>query len=410
MVESNPAPTTPQTEPSILVVDDDAGVIQVLGRMLAGVGRLRFATRGEDALRLARELRPDLVMLDEGMPGLSGFEVCRAMKADPLLVRVPVIFITSFDEPTFEAQALRLGAVDFITKPLVAEHVRARVRARLRDDAALRRACAGSEVVWIPAAAPTRLLIVDADGAAAHAATTTLAPMVSSVQHVTRSADALRIMADDSINLVLLDAHMPDIDGFEVLQRMRTDAALRHIAVVFVGRQADDGSEARALDLGAAEFIARPFSDSVLDARVRNVLRLQRQADAALRAKRERWQNLGALRVLDLVEAWPAAVVCIDAAGRVALINSAACGLLGVVDEQVIGTPVRQLLPQLGRLLGTGATSLPEATSRHARIAHADSRPGAIEVTISHHGEGVDRLTSLMLRESPADAGPECRP
>ena len=410
MVESNPAPPTPLTEPSILIVDDDTGVIQVLGRMLAGVGRLRFATGGEDALRMARESAPDLVLLDDGMPGLSGFDVCRAMKADPLLVHVPVIFITSHSEPAFEAQALRLGAVDFIAKPLVAEHVRSRVRARLRDDAQLRRLRAGSDVVWIPAAAPTRALIVDADVCAAQAARRTLEPMVASVHHVSRGAEALRLMVAESINLVLLDAQMPDIDGFDVLQRMRADPALRDIAVVFISRLADEAGEARALDLGAADVMAKPFSAAVLEARVRSVLRLQRQADAALRARRERWQRLGAPRVLDLVEALPTAIVCLDAAARIVLINAAACRLLGVVDEQVLGTPVGPWLPQIDALPGAQPTATPDV--HHGQLQRqVDGRPHTIEVSLSRLGEDIDQLTTLVLREvTGPDAGADPRP
>jgi DNA-binding response OmpR family regulator len=403
MVESNRAPEAAQ--PSILIVDDDAGAIQVLGRMLAGVGRLRFATRGEDALSLAREEVPDLVLLDEGMPGLSGFDVCRAMKADPVLVQVPVIFITSFGEPAFEVQALRLGAVDFILKPLVPEHVRARARARLRDAANLRRARSGSDVVWIPAAAPTRALIVDADANGAQMAHATLAPLVTSVQHVSRSADALRIMADESINLVLLDAQMPDIGGFEVLQRLRADPALRHIAVVFVGRRSDETSEARALDLGAADFIGKPFSPAVLEARVRGVLRLQRQSDAALRARRERWQRLGAQRVLDIVDELPAAIVCLDASARVALINAAACRLLGVVDEQVLGLPARQLLPQVDALLGAWAADPTSGQRRRLEKGLPGARAGALEVLLSQQGEGVDQVTTLLLFEATRPRG-----
>lgn len=405
MVESSVAPQALQAEPSLLIVDDDSGAIQVLGRLLAGVGRLRFATGGEDALRMARESAPDLVLLDDGMPGLSGFDVCRAMKADPLLVHVPVIFITSHNEPAFEVQALRLGAVDFIAKPLVAGHVRSRVRARLRDDTQLRRLRAGSEVVWIPAAAPTRALIVDTDASAAQSALRALEPLVASVHHVSRSAEALRLMAAESINLVLLDAQMPDIDGFDVLQRMRADPALRDIAVVFVSRLADEASEARALDLGAADFIAKPFSAAVLEARVRSVLRLQRQTDAAQRAQRERWQRVGAQRVLDLVEALPTAIVCLDAAARIVLINAAACRLLGVVDEQVLGTPVGQWLPQIDALPGADVIETPDGYHGHLQ-RQVDGRPQAIEVSLSRLGEGVDQLTTLVLRDAGDGHGP----
>lgn len=120
------------TEPNLLLVDDDPGMIQVLSRMLAGCGSMRYATSGSDALRLAREATPDLILLDGEMPGMSGFEVCRKLKADASLAEVPVIFVTSHSAPEMEVAGLELGAADFISKPLNGALVLARVRTQLR--------------------------------------------------------------------------------------------------------------------------------------------------------------------------------------------------------------------------------------------------------------------------------------
>jgi diguanylate cyclase (GGDEF)-like protein len=122
----------PDTNVSILLVDDDPGAIQLMGRILAGVGQLRFATNGNDALRLARESAPDLILLDAEMPGMSGFELLKMLKAESSLAEVPVIFITSHNEAGFEVSALDMGAADFIAKPLRSSRVLARVRAQLR--------------------------------------------------------------------------------------------------------------------------------------------------------------------------------------------------------------------------------------------------------------------------------------
>jgi diguanylate cyclase (GGDEF)-like protein len=116
---------------SILIVDDDPIVVRVVGNMLAEFSPLRFSTSGADALMLARRAVPDLVVLDVEMPGLGGFEVCKAFKADPLLAAVPIIFLTSHQSMEIEATGLQLGAVDFITKPPHAALVLARVRAQV---------------------------------------------------------------------------------------------------------------------------------------------------------------------------------------------------------------------------------------------------------------------------------------
>lgn len=117
---------------NILLVDDDPATIQLLGRMLADVGDLRFATSGEDALRLAHESAPDLVLLDAELPGMSGFQILEELKADPALAEVPVIFVTSHSGPEFEVAGFELGAADFIAKPVSAPLVVARVKTQLR--------------------------------------------------------------------------------------------------------------------------------------------------------------------------------------------------------------------------------------------------------------------------------------
>lgn len=125
---SSPGPS-PQ---NILLVDDDPDVIQAMSRALAGIARMRFATSGLDALRLAREEAPDLLMLDAEMPGMNGFEVLEALRREPSLVDLPVIFVTSHAEEAMEEAGLALGAADFIAKPLRPAIVAARVKTQLR--------------------------------------------------------------------------------------------------------------------------------------------------------------------------------------------------------------------------------------------------------------------------------------
>lgn len=120
------------TTTDILLVDDDPGAIQVMGQLVSGMGRTRFATCGADALRLAREHQPDLMLLDAEMPGMSGFRVCEEMKSDQALRRVPVVFVTSHDDPDFQLASFQFGASDYITKPVNPALAVARIQAHLR--------------------------------------------------------------------------------------------------------------------------------------------------------------------------------------------------------------------------------------------------------------------------------------
>lgn len=134
---TNTVPVAHKADLSILVADDDPAMVRVLCRLMAPLGRVRFALRGEDVLRLVQEERPDLILLDAELPDLSGFEVCLRIKADPLLSAIPVIFVTSHSDEAFEQRGLDAGAADFISKPIRPAILLARVKTQLRLKSAI---------------------------------------------------------------------------------------------------------------------------------------------------------------------------------------------------------------------------------------------------------------------------------
>jgi two-component system, sensor histidine kinase and response regulator len=119
----------PVREPLVLVVDDQAANVQLIGQILSAAGyEVMPAMSGEQALARVTARRPDLVLLDMMMPVMDGFEVCRRLQADAATNEVPIIFLTAATEREFIVRAFELGAVDYITKPFVAEELLARVR------------------------------------------------------------------------------------------------------------------------------------------------------------------------------------------------------------------------------------------------------------------------------------------
>lgn len=116
----------------ILVVDDSADNLALMAGLLKDRYRVSVATHGGKVLSLARgEEPPDLILLDVMMPGLSGLEVCKALKADPITRDIPIIFLTALSATEDEQRGLELGAVDFITKPVNPPIVLARVETQL---------------------------------------------------------------------------------------------------------------------------------------------------------------------------------------------------------------------------------------------------------------------------------------
>jgi len=118
----------------ILVVDDTPANLQLLSGMLKEAGhRVRVVPSGTLALTSAVNRVPDLILLDINMPDLDGYEVCRRLKANPELAKVPVLFISALSEPLDKVKAFSSGGVDYVTKPFQLEEVMARVCTHLEN-------------------------------------------------------------------------------------------------------------------------------------------------------------------------------------------------------------------------------------------------------------------------------------
>jgi DNA-binding response OmpR family regulator len=128
----------------VLVVEDDPAIQLLLTETLRSRGyEPRAVADGLEALPAASAMRPDIVLLDIGLPGIDGFEVLERLKADPELRDVPVIMVTAWGEPELMAKALDRGALDYVRKPFAVDDLLARVDA----------ACKGAEMTPLAQAA-----------------------------------------------------------------------------------------------------------------------------------------------------------------------------------------------------------------------------------------------------------------
>ncbi len=124
-----PKSPTPLSGARILVIDDTAEIRLLTTLLLEGAGHTVFsAESGEQGLAVAHNLAPDLILLDVMMPGLDGYEVCHRLKRDEALRDIPVIFISAQDDVQAQARGFEVGAADYVTKPLSAQVLLARVR------------------------------------------------------------------------------------------------------------------------------------------------------------------------------------------------------------------------------------------------------------------------------------------
>ena len=123
----------PKGPPKILIADDNVQNVELLEAYLAGIDcEIRTAVDGEDTLRVVAEFEPDLLLLDVMMPRLSGFEVCKKLRADPKTRDMQILMVTALNEPSDFERGVQVGTDDFLTKPVNKVELLCRIRSLLR--------------------------------------------------------------------------------------------------------------------------------------------------------------------------------------------------------------------------------------------------------------------------------------
>jgi PleD family two-component response regulator len=125
---------TPETtQDVVLIVDDIPTNIRIVADTLDGKGfSVAIAQSGEEALKIAERIRPDIILMDVVMPEMDGFETCQRLKQNEATRAIPVIFMTALDDPEYVMKGFDVGGVDYIAKPVRIQEVLARVTTHLR--------------------------------------------------------------------------------------------------------------------------------------------------------------------------------------------------------------------------------------------------------------------------------------
>jgi len=118
-------------KPIVLLIEDDNIIREIVGTILNDMCALTSVGTASEGLQCATETTPDLILLDVGLPDISGFDVCRKLKEDPNLTKTPIVFLTSLSSLNDEVEGLNAGGIDYITKPVKPKTLRARVRNHL---------------------------------------------------------------------------------------------------------------------------------------------------------------------------------------------------------------------------------------------------------------------------------------
>ncbi len=124
----------PESRPRILIADDNSEGVELLEAYLAGTDYdTETAHDGEETLRKVNDWKPDLILLDVMMPKISGFEVCKRLRADPATAGIVVLMVTALDQHSDIDRAVEAGTDDFLTKPINKAELLLRVKAALKS-------------------------------------------------------------------------------------------------------------------------------------------------------------------------------------------------------------------------------------------------------------------------------------
>ncbi len=263
--------------PRILIVDDVHENLHALMNVLRDDYAILAATSGEKALELARRSpQPDLILLDIRMPGMDGYSVLAELKIDPATAEIPVIFVTALSEAADEARGLKLGVADYIVKPVNPELLHSRIRTQLELQRHRRNPALFDLVAHANGERQYSLLVVDDVPENIHELLEALKDSYR-IQVACSGEKALEIVhGAHPPDLVLLDVVMPGMDGYEVCRRIKATPTGNRIPVIFVTVMDAVEQKLKGFELGAADFITKPFDIDEVRARVRTHLELSR--------------------------------------------------------------------------------------------------------------------------------------
>ncbi len=337
----------------ILIVDDVSENLHAMMAILREQYAVIAATSGEKALELAaRSPQPDLLLLDIQMPGMDGYEVLRRLKADPDTADIPVIFVTALSEAADEARGLKLGAADYISKPINPDLLHLRVLTQLELRRYRRKPAAPGN------GEPSQqlsILVVDDVPENIHELVGALSGEYR-VLVANSGAKAIELVQGaQPPDLVLLDIVMPEMDGYEVCRRIKATVAGNRIPVIFLSVVDQVVEKVRGFSIGAADFITKPFDIDEVRARIRTHLelsRLQRYFEQVV-AQRTAALQQTADRLRASLEEQRLAASVFDNAAEGMMVTDAEANILRVnrAFVELSGYPIEELVGRNPRLL-----------------------------------------------------------
>jgi two-component system cell cycle response regulator len=270
----------------ILVVDDNPLNVKLLSAKLAReYYTVLTAENGLQALEVVEKEKPDLVLLDVMMPELDGFETCRRIKGNPVSKNTPVVMVTALSDVQDRVQGLDAGADDFLTKPINDIALMARVRSCLRlkslmDEWCMREgAAAPLPDIDIETLRSVHIALIDDQPHESEMVGKHIERVGMNLHALEKSEDLQTLMQGHVVDVALINLNMQNDDSLRMIANMRASEETRTIPIVTYADESDIGRIAKALDLGANDYIFKPVDALELHARLRTQIRNKRTYD-----------------------------------------------------------------------------------------------------------------------------------
>jgi CheY-like chemotaxis protein len=317
--------------PRLLLVEDEQVNRDLFRRRLERKGyAVVTAENGLGAVALAASEKPDLVLMDLGLPDIDGWEATRRIKADPATAAVPVLVLSAHAGDDARQKAFAAGCEEFETKPVNWDALFKKIEAALARAAERAKAAlpptvpdddtvdlggappagepgAGTDVLRPAPAAkpkddekelcavqPKRILVVEDNDANRVMLCRRLNARGYATTEAADGRQALDAVVKQRFDLVLCDIMMPDVDGYEVLREMKADPDLAAVPVIMISALDEMAGIVRCIEMGAEDYLQKPYDPVLLHARI----------NACLDKRRLRDQEMDYLRaVADLTRA-----------------------------------------------------------------------------------------------------------
>lgn len=290
---AEPTQSTVGKGPKILIVDDNLKNLKLLKGILQSEGKytLFTAETGESALELVKEKLPDLVLLDIMMPGMDGYEVTQLIKARPETEKIPIILVTALDGEEDKIKGMDAGAEEFLTKPVKAIEILTRVDSmlklkRYRDQLDIRSQSRNQlheidDTSAVPSVEnrSSKILVVEDNEKDLKLLMSHLEQTFDRVDTVRSGLEAIKMLSGGSYDLALVDILLPEMDGFQICEQVKKKEDTKDTQILLVSCLDDLESRVRGVELGADDYLIKPYAPRELQARVTALLKKKSYID-----------------------------------------------------------------------------------------------------------------------------------